>query len=203
MRNNWIMVSLLLLTSCTNNVSTSSLSSSISNNFNPFTYIHESSYTELQEKILNKEDFIFTLSFSNCRWCQQQENDIFNFMYAAPIDIYVYELDTMFLYLEFDSVDTPLYGIEKYNAAKEEYRYFASCLEKIGDNYLQEEGAYIKNNYTDRFGEIEPALVYPSTLIYIDGELVIEFSRIGYGWTETVDSFQSFVNMYNNLIKFK
>ena len=204
MNKKYLLTMLFLLSSCSNtSTSISEESSSSTSFFNPYTYIKESAYNELKEKINNKDDFIFTITFSNCRWCQQQENDLFNYMKVSPVDIYVYELDTMFMHLEEDNNNVPLYGVDAYNAAKEEYRFFASSIEKIGDFILQEEGAYVKDNFTERFGEKEPCLIYPSTFIYIDGELVIEFSYIGYGWTETEDSFRSFVNTFNNLVKFK
>lgn len=200
------LMPLLMMNSCVinnNSSSSSSISTSSSSSyFNPYEYIKDSNIDSLKEKIENKEDFIYVISYKYCNWCQKQENDLFNYMYSAPATVYVHKLDEMFENLETNNNDEPLFGIDKYNAAKEEYRLLASFIEKVGDFILGENGPYIKENYTERFGVKEPSLVYPSTLLFNDGELVVEFSYIGYGWSETKESFQSFINVFNNIKNF-
>lgn len=215
MKIKYVFILSLLLSSCgfsstSSSSSESSLSSSSTistslvstNDFNPYNYIKSLNYEGLNQKLENKEDFICVLSSSYCRYCQSIENDIFNYMYSAPYDIYIYKLDQMFENLEKDNNDQPLFGADKYNAAKEEYRYLASCLEKVGDFIIGEEGGYMRNNYTTKFGPKEPSVVYPATLLYIDGELLIEFSYLGYGWSSNVDNYKTFINTFINLTKF-
>jgi hypothetical protein len=55
---------------------------------------------------------------------------------------------------------------------------------------------------TDRFGEKEPRVVYPVTFMFINGEVSKEFSYLGYGWTEELDTYKSFVNLFNNVKDF-
>ena len=185
------LMPLLMMNSCVinnNSSSSSSISTSSSSSyFNPYEYIKDSNIESLKEKIENKEDFIYVISYKYCNWCQKQENDLFNYMYSAPATVYVHKLDEMFENLETNNNDEPLFGVDKYNAAKEEYRLLASFIEKVGDFILGENG---------------PSLVYPSTLLFNDGELVVEFSYIGYGWSETKESFQSFINVFNNIKNF-
>ncbi len=189
----------LILLGCQNNNLSSISSSSSRDEFNPFTYIKYSSYEELKEKIENKEDFIFILTMSNCRYCQQQSNDIFDYIYTIKEEILIYEIDGMLINLELDNFNNPLNGIDAYNKSKEEYRYLASQLELVGDFVLKEEGAYKKNNYTTMFGEAEASVITPSTLVYLDGELQLPFSYLGYGWSKDEESFRGFFSMYSNL----
>ena len=191
----------ILLSGC--NLSTSSVNSlsSVSSStievssseFNPYTYIKESSFNELMNKIENKEDFIFIISSDYCSYCQRQEDEIFNYIHLNPCDMYCYNIDKMFDDLELDKED------EKYKSALNEYRYFASMIEKIGDYILGGEGLYIKDYFTDRFGIKEPSIIYPSTFMYIDGEVNIENSKIGHGWTGSQQNFIEYINKFNEL----
>ena len=130
-----LILSFLMMSSCsTDKTSSSSISSSSSSStyFNPYDYIKDSNLESLKEKINNKEDFIYVISYKYCNWCQKQENDIFNYMYSAPTTVYVHKLDDMFENLETNNNDEPLFGIDKYNKAKEEYRFLAKfCIPSI------------------------------------------------------------------------
>lgn len=207
---NSILFSLLLLSSlgCKNNNFSSSSESSINSNisssevyFNPYDYIKYVSFLDLQESINNKEDFLYIIASSNCGWCAKQFNEIYDYMHLLPTEIQIHYLDDLYINLEKDLNGDPIKGEESFNKAKEEYRFFASRIEKIYDFQSGEEGSYIEKNYTERFGEREPALVYPTTFIFIDGELVKEFSYVGYGWTKDEASFKSFINIFNSLKK--
>lgn len=204
-----VLLICLLLSGCSNNISNSSSQVSSSsednstivstNNFNPYYYINDIQFEDLKSKIENKEDFIFILSSKNCSWCNKQFDNIYDNLHLEPEQFYFYYVDELFVNLEKNNDGEPLNGEEKYNQAVYEYRYFASIIEKVGDFILGEEGAYIKDNYTERFGEKEPSLLYPSTLMFIKGEPVIEFSYLGYGWTETEEKFIAFIRNFNNI----
>jgi len=174
-------------------------SSTNSNYFNPYLYIHDLNFNEIENKIEEKEDFILILSSKNCSHCNKQFDDIYDKLHLKPQDINFYYVDELLVNLEVNLNGEPLNGVEAYEQAKKEYRYFASYLEKIGDYVLDEEGGYLRNNYTERFGEKEPALIYPVTLIFIDGEVNIELSYLGYGWSEEDETFTSFINLFNNI----
>ena len=168
--------------------------------FNPYDYINDITYLDYLDKIEKKEDFIFILSSKSCSHCSKQFNEIYDNLDVNPIDIYFYYVDDMLISLEKDRDGVPINGGEAYNEAMKEYRYFAKIIEKIGDFILGGEGKYVEDNYTERFtGEKEPALLYPVTFMIVDGEVVIELSRIGRGWAETEESFSSFVNLFKNI----
>ena len=200
-----LVISLLMFSGCKSNIS--SISNEISSlealsskeEFNPYFYLKESNFKGLESKIKEKEDFIFVISSKICAWCQKQEDEIFEYMHLAPVEINYYYIDELFDDLEVNNNNEPINGIDKYNSAKEEYRYFASNIEKIGDYILGGEGKYIENNYTERFGIKEPSIIYPTTFIYIDGVLNIENSKLGHGWTMNEDSFIEYINTINSL----
>lgn len=168
--------------------------------FNPFNYIKDVTYTDYLSKLDNKDDFIFILSSKSCSHCKGHFDDIYNNLEINPVDIYYYYVDDMLISLEMDNEGFPLNGVEAYNAAVKEYRYFASVIEEIGDFILGGEGKYIENNYTTRFtGEKEAAIIYPATFVVIDGEVAIELSYLGRGWAKTQETFSSFVNLFKSL----
>ena len=74
------ILSLVLLVGCSNNTSSLSNSDSSIDEFNPYYYIKESNFNELELKVENKEDFIFIISSKYCSWCQKQDDDIFDYM---------------------------------------------------------------------------------------------------------------------------
>ena len=68
-------------------------------------------------------------------------------------------------------------------------------------NY-QKDTTYIDEFNTDRFGEKEASLVYPVTLMFNDGELVKEFSYLGYGWSKELSAYKAFINMFVSIKDF-
>ena len=74
----------------------------------------------------------------------------------------------------------------------------ASMIEEVANYQL--DTPYIDLNSTNRFGEKEPALAYPVTFIFIDGEMNLDHSYLGYGWSETLESYKSFINSFNSLV---
>ena len=193
------ILSFVLLTGCSNNISSLNNSDASIDEFNPYYYIKESNFNELELKVENKEDFIFVISSKYCSWCQKQDDDIFDYMKSNPNDIYYYNIDGLFEDLELDLDNKPINGEDQFNQARKEYRYFASLIEKIGDYILGGEGLYIKDNYIDDYGEKEPSIIYPTTFMYIDGEVNIENSKIGYGWSETENSFKEYIDSFKGL----
>ena len=167
--------------------------------FNPYTYIHDLNFKDIENKIEKKEDFILVLSSKNCSWCNKQFDDIYNRLHLMPEDINYYYIDDLLVNLEKNLNDEPIKGEELYEQAKYEYRFFAAMISKIGDYILNEEGGYIKENYTERFGCKEPSIMYPVTFIYIDGEVSIELSTLGYGWSESDEKFKTFLGFYKNI----
>ena len=152
-------------------------------------------FNELKIKIENKEDFIFILSSNECSYCNKQYNDLRAYIPSLPYNFTCFNVDDILINLEVNESNDPLF-----EEAKMQYRYFASLIESVW-NY-QKEVPYIDEMNTDRFGEREPSVVYPVTFIFINGEVSKEFSYLGYGWSENLDKYKSFINLFNSVKDF-
>ena len=162
-------------------------------------YLTFINFNELKIKIENKEDFIFILSSEECSYCNKQYKDLKAFIPSLPYNFTCFNIDDVLINLEVDDNNKP-YNQEKYEEAKTQYRYFASLIESVW-NY-QKDTVYVEEMNTDRFGEKEPSVVYPVTFMFINGEVSKEFSYLGYGWSEELDTYKSFVNLFNSVKDF-
>ena len=156
-------------------------------------------FNELITKRENKEDFILILSSDSCSYCNKQYSDLRAYIPSLPFNFTCLNVDDILISIETDMDNNPI-DKDKYEEGKIQYRYLASLIEETW-NY-QKDTTYIDEFNTDRFGEKEASLVYPVTLMFNDGELVKEFSYLGYGWSKELSAYKAFINMFVSIKDF-